>query len=301
MPISFTCPHCGRRTDVAERFSGQSGRCVECAKEITIPASNSTEPKSTAGRRRPIFGLVLVAVVVLLIGGAVIVALTWFAISPNAASLLPGSKSATNCAKNMTQIAAAVAAYVKDHGCYPPAYTVDADGKPLHSWRVLILPYLGYADLYDQIDLESAWDSPTNASLAKRIPREYQCPADADVATTETSYFGIGGGKQYFFDQDKQRNLAELRDGSALTVMIVEATGMGVNWMQPIDIDAAEFIRWNAYSYRGAGSLHTDRRFHVITADGQVHALHQAVNSDELHALVTIAGGELVYPAFEAP
>jgi len=37
---------------------------------------------------------------------------------------------------------------------FPPAYTTDADGKPLHSWRVLISPYIEQRELYDQIHLD---------------------------------------------------------------------------------------------------------------------------------------------------
>jgi len=33
--------------------------------------------------------------------------------------------------------------YHDDYGSYPPAYIADESGRPMHSWRVLILPYLG--------------------------------------------------------------------------------------------------------------------------------------------------------------
>lgn len=37
MPLSFTCPHCGIRSDVDERFAGQTGPCRQCGQRITIP------------------------------------------------------------------------------------------------------------------------------------------------------------------------------------------------------------------------------------------------------------------------
>jgi hypothetical protein len=37
MPIAFTCPHCGRQTNVPEEYAGQSGPCAECGREITVP------------------------------------------------------------------------------------------------------------------------------------------------------------------------------------------------------------------------------------------------------------------------
>jgi len=45
----------------------------------------------------------------------------------------------------------AVANYHDSHGQFPPPYIAEADGKPMHSWRVLILPYLEHGELYDQI------------------------------------------------------------------------------------------------------------------------------------------------------
>ena len=46
------------------------------------------------------------------------------------------------CTNNLKQIAAALQAYHQANGCFPPAYIADKSGKPMHSWRVLILPYL---------------------------------------------------------------------------------------------------------------------------------------------------------------
>jgi hypothetical protein len=37
MPISFTCPHCGRTTNVSEQYAGQSGPCADCGATITVP------------------------------------------------------------------------------------------------------------------------------------------------------------------------------------------------------------------------------------------------------------------------
>ena len=46
------------------------------------------------------------------------------------------------CRDHLHAIGSANARYVKVHGHYPPAYVTDEHGTPMHSWRVLILPYL---------------------------------------------------------------------------------------------------------------------------------------------------------------
>jgi hypothetical protein len=35
-----------------------------------------------------------------------------------------------------------------------------ASGERLHSWRVVLLPYLGQQELYEKIRLDQPWDSP---------------------------------------------------------------------------------------------------------------------------------------------
>lgn len=58
------------------------------------------------------------------------------------------------CKDNLHQIGIALHNYHEQHGSFPPAYTTDQNGKPLHSWRVLLLPYLDRPNLYQQIRLD---------------------------------------------------------------------------------------------------------------------------------------------------
>ena len=78
---------------------------------------------------------------------------------------------------NLHQISIALQLYAAAHGGLPPAYTTDADGKPLHSWRTLILPYLEHQQLYESIDLAKPWDDPANAEACKAALSVYQCPS----------------------------------------------------------------------------------------------------------------------------
>jgi len=46
------------------------------------------------------------------------------------------------CKNNLKQIGLAFHDYHDKFGSFPPAYTVDSNGRLLHSWRSLLLPYL---------------------------------------------------------------------------------------------------------------------------------------------------------------
>jgi hypothetical protein len=68
-----------------------------------------------------------------------------------------------------------------------PIDLVTADGKPLLSWRVVILPYVGEEDLYKQFKLNEPWDSAHNKKLIPKIPRNY-APIRVKAKEGETFY-----------------------------------------------------------------------------------------------------------------
>ena len=53
------------------------------------------------------------------------------------------SSNRITCCNNLKQIALAVHNYAETNRCFPPAYIADKNGKPMHSWRVLISALFG--------------------------------------------------------------------------------------------------------------------------------------------------------------
>lgn len=87
--------------------------------------------------------------------------------------------------KRFEQVALAIGAYAEVYGAYPPAWTEDAEGHPLHSWRVLILPHFTdipnfppFADdakaLYEKIRLDEPWDSEWNRPFSEQFVTPYR-------------------------------------------------------------------------------------------------------------------------------
>ena len=54
----------------------------------------------------------------------------------------------TQSTNNLKQIGLAMHNYHDVNGTFPPAVVTDADGKPLYSGRVLLLPFLEQNNLY---------------------------------------------------------------------------------------------------------------------------------------------------------
>ena len=91
--------------------------------------------------------------------------------------------------------------YHEAYGCFPPPYIADAEGRPMHSWRVLILPFIDQAPLYNQYRFDEPWDGPNNRQLSVRIVSNdysfYHCPSDrpstGKLDATMTSYVAVVG------------------------------------------------------------------------------------------------------------
>jgi hypothetical protein len=74
------------------------------------------------------------------------VAFLWSAISG-----FSNAKARTLCSANLKQIGFALRSYHDVYRTFPPAYVADEDGRPMHSWRVLILPFTNQQALYKQL------------------------------------------------------------------------------------------------------------------------------------------------------
>ncbi len=112
--------------------------------------------------------------------------LALFALFPLAALLLPAMNAAhdsfyrAHCIHCLFDISMALDTYHQVNGCYPPAYIADKDGKPMHSWRVLILPYLLGGGAHLQYRFDEPWNGPNNKKLLPQRPYDYACPDDEE-------------------------------------------------------------------------------------------------------------------------
>jgi len=143
------------------------------------------------------------------------------------------------CTGNFAQLALALRNYYSDYHCLPPAYIADANGKPMHSWRVLILPYLDEKVLFDQYDFSEPWNGPNNIKLRDRMPAVFGCPSwhDPDNAPTVlTSYVAIRGPGT-MFPGSTSTKFDDVTDGPSNTLMIVEVANVAIPWTAPLDLD----------------------------------------------------------------
>ncbi|MCA9231205.1 MAG: DUF1559 domain-containing protein [Planctomycetales bacterium] len=144
------------------------------------------------------------------------------------------------CKEQLKKIALAVRAYAEANGRFPPPYILDDFGKPSHSWRVLILPYLGSRDLYDTYRFDEPWDSPHNLALAPAVAKLFQCPSDLaiDQASSSTNYLAVIGSDTIWADE-VGIPFSEVEGRLDEVVVVVETTsvvGKEVNVLEPRDL-----------------------------------------------------------------
>jgi hypothetical protein len=193
----------------------------------------------------------------------------------------------------LKQISLAVANYHDTHGCFPPAYLADRDGKPMHSWRVLILPFLDQKELYDAYNFAEPWDGPGNRKLASRVGHIYlRSGLESDQIQT-TSFVAVVG-PQTVWPGSTPTASKHVGDGTHETLLVVEVPDGQFLWMEPKDLafDRMSF-RINDRSGRGLGSRLGGAR--VVTADGTVSTLPDDLAPEKLRAMLTANGGEMLH------
>lgn len=141
------------------------------------------------------------------------------------------------------------------------------------SWRVQLLPYLGYDSLYEKFELDEPWDSTANIGLVEQIPPIYQ---SVDRTDFNTNFLAIDG-PQTLFEPVRPLSPGQVEDGANNTIAIVEADdNFAVPWTQPNDLQ----IQYSE-PLIGLGALHKDG-FFAVWADGQVGWIDIGVKSAEL-------------------
>ena len=254
---------------------------------ITAMSANfDDDPEFTNpfSKPRPRRGFRLGKLIVVVASIAVVIAL----LLPAYRSVRPAAHRA-GCANNLKQIARALQNYEQDYEVLPPAYTVDANGRPLHSWRTLILPYLDQQSLYQSIDLSKPWNDPANAKAFQTVVTEFECLAAiaARGPQNTTTYLAIAGPDGCLIP-GKPRRLADIKDAHELTLMVIEAgEENAVPWMAPIDADESLVMNIGPTT-----KFHHSGGMNAAFVDGSVRFLKANISAVVRHALLSISGND---------
>lgn len=199
-----------------------------------------------------------------------------------------GAARQTQCKINLRQIRLALDLYRDEYDALPPAYTTDANGQRLHSWRTLILPFMEHAALYKQLDLSRPWNDPVNFALLLKMPEVYRCPS-GNLSDGDTTYLGAVG-EDFCFHPTNPRSFKELSDGLSQTLMVFEvAPDNAVPWMSPQDADLESIMRLTSNE-----PLPHREGFQGVMGDGLIRYFPADLPSETRKAMLTIRAKDVV-------
>lgn len=180
----------------------------------------------------------------------------------------------TRMIENLNRIGAAIKAYKRDQKCYPTRAFPQLKNPPNGlSWRVGILPYLGYQDLYNKFDFSKPFDAQVNLLAAADMPIEFQDPS-GKLKPGQTRILGIAGpGTVFGKFKSPQISVGKIEDeeiSEASFLMAIEGPDyLATNWAEPMDIDIylEEVFRLPNIYESGTLGLWADGRVYEIDPD----------------------------------
>lgn len=193
---------------------------------------------------------------------------------------------------HLKDIGLAMHNYYDTYDEFPPAYTVDKDGQPLLSWRVLLLPFMEEEELYEKFQLDEPWSSEANRELISQMPEVYTSPFFRDSRSEgETPYLAVVDQHDEHdwhtvLMPGKSRTFAQITDGNSNSAMAIDDPTHRVTWTKPADWDPLELL---ALSTFGENETHG---IHVLLADGSVRLIDQA-RVEQLDGMIYCDDGRL--------
>ncbi len=154
----------------------------------------------------------------------------------------------SRCSSNLSAISYALFQYQERYGVLPPRTIRNSKGETPHSWRFLLLPFLGEGRLYRSISYDEPWGSPQNAAASSICPAVYRCP-NCELGERECSYFMTAAMRPGAEPKDAGRGSTgpEMEE----QVLVFERCGSRLHWDDPEDADVSRFESSKATAHVG--------------------------------------------------
>ncbi len=140
------------------------------------------------------------------------------------------------CVANLKHIEVGLLGFERSNGSFPSAYSVDATGRRVHSWRARIASEIDPNWKGGTYKWDEPWDGPNNSKLQNE-PREiFSCPADPAHNRTATSYLAVVGPRTAW-PGEKSRRFEDFTSSVSYCLTVVETANSGIHWMEPRDLE----------------------------------------------------------------
>lgn len=193
----------------------------------------------------------------------------------------------TQSLNNLKNLGLATHGFSDERKHLPAGGTFDEQGRAMHGWQTMLLPYLEHQPLFQSIDLKQPWSSPHNLPAMQT-----QVPGLLHSAITFNTSDGFAlthyAGNVHVLGLKSMR-LDEITDGTANTILMGEVVENFSPWGRPGNWrDPALGLKKSPHGLGGPNAHGTL----VVMADGTVRMLRNDLHPDVLKAIATPRGGE---------
>ncbi len=174
-----------------------------------------------------------------------------------------------------------------------PAFSKSENGKPLLSWRVMVLPYLEQFALYNEFKLDEPWDSPHNKSLIGRMPDIFKSPGVKSSKPGMTTYQTVMGDDTIFEANGGKVSFRDVGDGLANTAMVIDASPeFETIWTKPGDLmpDTAKIRKALEDRFKNGGL--------ILLTDGSVRQLRKGLDDAAIMNMFSRNDGQVIGDVF---
>jgi prepilin-type processing-associated H-X9-DG protein len=241
------------------------------------------------------------------------------------ALLLPAVQQARMAARrsqsmnNLKQIGLAMHNYHDTFNQFPPGThpNDDLEVSERFSWMAEILPFLEQAALFNQLDMDKAWNDEANRMFTDmRVPVFLNPNMDNESTGAVTNYVGLAGvgedaptlpvgdKRAGVFGYNRVTRMRDITDGTSNTIAVSESTGTGPRVKPSPD----HKDRWAAGGSDTIRALTTKPYINgpdglggafpggcnVLFCDGSVRFISENIDPSVMEHLTTMAGGEVV-------
>lgn len=186
---------------------------------------------------------------------------------------------------NLKRIGLALHAYHERYEQFPPAFVMGPDGKPWHSWRVLLLPFLDEQPLYDQYRFDEPWNGEHNRKLMLQRPTVYASRLQISSTKNATTYLGVVSRRSMWPRQFSVK-ITDVSDGTSNTIHLVENMHSDVVWSEPREMtekDVLSQLRLKGQEPSG----NPKQVIPILLVDGAVRMVSPQINRDTFISLLT--------------
>ena len=258
---------------------------------------NTTNRKYRPLRRLGETNSKTVIIIVVAVAGAVLLLACLPVVAILVALLLPAVQQAREAARrtqsrnNLHNMALAMHNFHDVHGNWVSGGTTGADGQLAHSWQTHLLPYLDQSSLHRSIDLDVAWDDPSQRGVFQTVVPLYHHPSQTEVLTSRGYSATHYAGNVNVLLEDSEFSIRDVTDGTSNTVAAGEVTAGFKAWGDPTNLrDLANGIGTGADQFGSSspgGAM-------MMLMDGSVRFVSENTAQHVLEALSTPDGGETV-------